>query len=173
MYWAANWDLHVEGYTCALQRDILYQGKMFVSENWICFHSKVFGRDTKVGSPPQLRLRSGPVPVVTCRCLRITRFPSPWTLWPSLKKPKLRCWCPTPSWSEWQAVRYRSFPTFHGKENEFYLFLLSFSTCLYPSCLETQPTNFWSQSVFIWRYFTKSWFYILVALLWYLALQIW
>lgn len=36
------------GYTCALQKDILYQGKMFVSDNWICFHSKVFGKDTKV-----------------------------------------------------------------------------------------------------------------------------
>lgn len=36
------------GYTCALQKDILYQGKMFISDNWICFHSKVFGRDTKV-----------------------------------------------------------------------------------------------------------------------------
>ncbi|XP_057675047.1 GRAM domain-containing protein 2B-like isoform X3 [Corythoichthys intestinalis] len=36
-----------QSYTCALQRDILYQGKMFVSPNWICFHSKVFGRDTK------------------------------------------------------------------------------------------------------------------------------
>lgn len=40
----------VTGYTCALQKDILYQGKMFVSDNWICFHSKVFGRDTKVCS---------------------------------------------------------------------------------------------------------------------------
>ncbi|KAI3362110.1 hypothetical protein L3Q82_012439, partial [Scortum barcoo] len=39
------------GYTCALQRDILYQGKMFVSDNWICFHSKVFGRDTKISIP--------------------------------------------------------------------------------------------------------------------------
>lgn len=37
-----------QSYTCALQRDILYQGKMFVSDNWICFHSKVFGRDTKI-----------------------------------------------------------------------------------------------------------------------------
>lgn len=36
------------GYTCAVQKDILYQGKMFVSDNWICFHSKVFGKDTKV-----------------------------------------------------------------------------------------------------------------------------
>lgn len=37
-----------QGYTCALQRDMLYQGKMFVSQNWICFHSKVFGKDIKV-----------------------------------------------------------------------------------------------------------------------------
>lgn len=37
-----------QSYTCALQRDILYQGKLFVSDNWICFHSKVFGRDTKI-----------------------------------------------------------------------------------------------------------------------------
>lgn len=37
------------GFTCALQKEILYQGKLFVSENWICFHSKVFGKDIKVG----------------------------------------------------------------------------------------------------------------------------
>lgn len=43
------------GYTCALQKDILYQGRMFVSDHWICFHSKVFGKDTKV--PVRLRLR--------------------------------------------------------------------------------------------------------------------
>lgn len=58
--WAANLDVCVKGYTCALQRDILYQGKMFVSDNWICFHSKVFGRDTKVRSLAQLRLGCGP-----------------------------------------------------------------------------------------------------------------
>ncbi|KAF1377798.1 hypothetical protein PFLUV_G00204480 [Perca fluviatilis] len=40
-------ELLKQSYTCALQRDILYQGKMFVSDNWVCFHSKVFGRDTK------------------------------------------------------------------------------------------------------------------------------
>lgn len=40
-----------QSYTCALQRDMLYQGKMFVSDNWICFHSKVFGRDTKISIP--------------------------------------------------------------------------------------------------------------------------
>ncbi|XP_067270692.1 GRAM domain-containing protein 2B isoform X3 [Pseudorasbora parva] len=40
-----------QSYTCALQKDILYQGRLFVSENWICFHSKVFGRDTKIAIP--------------------------------------------------------------------------------------------------------------------------
>ncbi|KAK2818692.1 hypothetical protein Q5P01_024253 [Channa striata] len=40
-----------QSYTCALQKDILYQGKMFVSDNWICFHSKVFGKDTKISIP--------------------------------------------------------------------------------------------------------------------------
>ncbi|XP_061116625.1 GRAM domain-containing protein 2B [Conger conger] len=40
-----------QSYTCALQKDILYQGKMFVSDNWICFHSKVFGKDTKIAVP--------------------------------------------------------------------------------------------------------------------------
>ncbi|XP_030624377.1 GRAM domain-containing protein 2B [Chanos chanos] len=38
-------------YTCALQKDILYQGRLFVSDNWICFHSKVFGRGTKIVIP--------------------------------------------------------------------------------------------------------------------------
>ncbi|XP_030629004.1 GRAM domain-containing protein 2B isoform X1 [Chanos chanos] len=40
-----------QSYTCALQKDILYQGRLFVTENWICFHSKVFGKDTKIAVP--------------------------------------------------------------------------------------------------------------------------
>ncbi|KAL0965358.1 hypothetical protein UPYG_G00280210 [Umbra pygmaea] len=44
-------ELLKQSYTCALQKDMLYQGKMFVSDNWICFHSKVFGRDTKIAIP--------------------------------------------------------------------------------------------------------------------------
>uniref|UniRef100_H2N1P7 GRAM domain-containing protein n=1 Tax=Oryzias latipes TaxID=8090 RepID=H2N1P7_ORYLA len=34
-------------YPCALQRDILLQGRLYLSENWICFHSNVF-RGTKI-----------------------------------------------------------------------------------------------------------------------------
>ncbi|XP_032424939.1 GRAM domain-containing protein 2B-like isoform X3 [Xiphophorus hellerii] len=44
-------ELLKQSYTCALQRDMLYQGKMFVSQNWICFHSKVFGKDIKISIP--------------------------------------------------------------------------------------------------------------------------
>ncbi|KAK9532300.1 hypothetical protein VZT92_009689 [Zoarces viviparus] len=44
-------ELLQQSYTCALLRDILYQGKMYVSDNWICFHSKVFGRDTQISIP--------------------------------------------------------------------------------------------------------------------------
>ncbi|XP_071340095.1 GRAM domain-containing protein 2B isoform X2 [Trachinotus anak] len=40
-----------QSYTCALQKDILYQGRMFLSDHWICFHSKVFGKDTKIVIP--------------------------------------------------------------------------------------------------------------------------
>ncbi|XP_045923434.1 protein Aster-C isoform X3 [Micropterus dolomieu] len=29
-------------YTCALQRDILLQGRLYISENWLCFYSNVF-----------------------------------------------------------------------------------------------------------------------------------
>lgn len=29
-------------YPCALQRDILLQGRLYLSENWLCFYSHVF-----------------------------------------------------------------------------------------------------------------------------------
>lgn len=40
-----------QNFTCALQKEIVYQGKLFISQNWICFHSKVFGKDTKITIP--------------------------------------------------------------------------------------------------------------------------
>ncbi|CAH2296073.1 GRAM domain-containing 3 [Pelobates cultripes] len=40
-----------ESFTCALQKEILYHGKLYISQNWICFHSKVFGKDTKIVIP--------------------------------------------------------------------------------------------------------------------------
>ncbi|TMS09525.1 GRAM domain-containing protein 2B [Larimichthys crocea] len=38
-------------FTCALQKEVLYHGKMYISENHICFHSSVLLKDTKVVIP--------------------------------------------------------------------------------------------------------------------------
>ncbi|KAM4557467.1 uncharacterized protein V3H82_017233 [Fundulus diaphanus] len=35
-------------FTCALQREVLYHGKLYVSENNMCFHSSVLLKETKV-----------------------------------------------------------------------------------------------------------------------------
>ncbi|KAM8839586.1 GRAM domain-containing protein 2A-like [Synchiropus picturatus] len=35
-------------FTCALQKEVLYQGKLFISENYVCFYSSVLLKDTKV-----------------------------------------------------------------------------------------------------------------------------
>uniref|UniRef100_A0A672I5N5 GRAM domain-containing protein 2B-like n=1 Tax=Salarias fasciatus TaxID=181472 RepID=A0A672I5N5_SALFA len=38
-------------FTCALQKEVLYHGRLFVSENHVCFHSSVLLKDTKVVIP--------------------------------------------------------------------------------------------------------------------------
>src|SRR4029434_6723815 len=35
-------------YSCALQKDILLQGRLYLSENWLCFYSNIFGWETTV-----------------------------------------------------------------------------------------------------------------------------
>ncbi|XP_022108805.1 GRAM domain-containing protein 2B-like isoform X2 [Acanthaster planci] len=42
----------VKSYPCALMRDILIQGRMFISANWICFYSNILiGHETKIAIP--------------------------------------------------------------------------------------------------------------------------
>ncbi|XP_041085857.1 GRAM domain-containing protein 2B-like isoform X2 [Polyodon spathula] len=41
----------INSFTCALQKEVLYQGKMYVSKNYICFYSSVLLRETKVMIP--------------------------------------------------------------------------------------------------------------------------
>uniref|UniRef100_UPI00358FA100 GRAM domain-containing protein 2A-like isoform X3 n=1 Tax=Myxine glutinosa TaxID=7769 RepID=UPI00358FA100 len=41
----------VDTFTCALQKDILYQGRLFVSKNWICFHANLFGKNVRISIP--------------------------------------------------------------------------------------------------------------------------
>jgi hypothetical protein len=36
-------------YGCALQKDILVQGRIYASENHLCFHANIFGWVTNVG----------------------------------------------------------------------------------------------------------------------------
>lgn len=38
-------------YACALQKDILLQGRLFLSESWICFHSNIFRWETTICLP--------------------------------------------------------------------------------------------------------------------------
>ncbi|XP_026094322.1 GRAM domain-containing protein 2A isoform X2 [Carassius auratus] len=35
-------------YSCALLRDILLQGRLYISPNWLCFYANLFGKDSKV-----------------------------------------------------------------------------------------------------------------------------
>ncbi|KAF4612364.1 hypothetical protein D9613_004350 [Agrocybe pediades] len=43
-------DYLIEDYGCALQREILIQGRIYISENHICFHANIFGWITDTGS---------------------------------------------------------------------------------------------------------------------------
>ena len=40
----------LQDYGCALQREILVQGRIYISENHICFHANIFGWVTDVRS---------------------------------------------------------------------------------------------------------------------------
>lgn len=43
-------------YSCALLRDILLQGRLYISRNWLCFYANLFGKDIKVGMTDGRRL---------------------------------------------------------------------------------------------------------------------
>lgn len=67
-------------YSCALQREILLQGRLYLSENWICFYSNIFLWETTVrgGAGVAGRRRCGGVDrapaALTSPCAH--RFPS-------------------------------------------------------------------------------------------------
>lgn len=48
--------------SCALQRDILIQGRLYISPNWLCFYANLFGKDIKVMWAPA---HPGPSGLVT------------------------------------------------------------------------------------------------------------
>lgn len=45
------WDSLAHAFTCSLQKEVLYHGKLFVSQNHVCFYSSVLLKDTKVVIP--------------------------------------------------------------------------------------------------------------------------
>lgn len=47
-------------YSCALQREILLQGRLYLSENWICFYSNIFRWETTVSRCGDMGSRRGP-----------------------------------------------------------------------------------------------------------------
>ncbi|XP_061781001.1 GRAM domain-containing protein 2A isoform X1 [Nerophis lumbriciformis] len=44
-------ELLMKVYSCALLRDILLQGRLYISRNWLCFYAHLFGKDIKVCIP--------------------------------------------------------------------------------------------------------------------------
>ncbi|XP_056595132.1 GRAM domain-containing protein 2A isoform X2 [Triplophysa dalaica] len=42
-----NEEILMKVYSCALLRDILLQGRLYISRNWLCFYANLFGKDIK------------------------------------------------------------------------------------------------------------------------------
>ncbi len=51
----------LDDFMCALQKRLLYQGRMFVFEHCICFHSNLFGHKKDKVIPLQVLLASAPI----------------------------------------------------------------------------------------------------------------
>ncbi|XP_030043656.1 GRAM domain-containing protein 2A [Microcaecilia unicolor] len=41
----------LKAYSCALRKEILIQGRLYISRNWLCFYANLFGKDIKVVIP--------------------------------------------------------------------------------------------------------------------------
>lgn len=39
---------HLLDYSCALQRDILIHGRLYVTQSWLCFYANIFSWETLV-----------------------------------------------------------------------------------------------------------------------------
>jgi len=43
----------IDDYSCALQRDILIHGRLYVTQNWLCFYANIFSWETLLTIPFQ------------------------------------------------------------------------------------------------------------------------
>jgi hypothetical protein len=41
----------IDDYSCALQRDILVHGRLYVTQNWLCFYANIFTWETLLTIP--------------------------------------------------------------------------------------------------------------------------
>lgn len=62
--------------SCALQRDILIQGRLYISPNWLCFYANLFGKDIKVMWAPAHTDPSGLVTAAYLLHPNITKIPN-------------------------------------------------------------------------------------------------
>ena len=101
-------------YSCALCREILLHGRMFVSQNWICFHSNIFTYETQVSRDLSLEFwgREGGREGEMCQTKLVhlsetcyakkTKYVLPWVTDPS-QKLKLKTYSQKNNkfWSDW------------------------------------------------------------------------
>jgi hypothetical protein len=48
VYWYRLWTFSITDYSCALQKEILVQGRMYITQNWVCFYANIFTWETLV-----------------------------------------------------------------------------------------------------------------------------
>lgn len=42
----SQWFTYISDYSCALYRDLLIQGRLYISQNYVCFHANILGWET-------------------------------------------------------------------------------------------------------------------------------
>ena len=49
-HWYTMYDFSLSDFSCALSREILLQGRIYISQGWFCFYSNIFGWETQVST---------------------------------------------------------------------------------------------------------------------------
>lgn len=57
-------------YSCALQKDILVHGRLYASQNYLCFYANIFRWETSVSQKDMLLFIYLSVYIHTCKCVR-------------------------------------------------------------------------------------------------------
>ena len=100
----------LDDFMCALQKRLLYQGRMFVFEHYVCFHSNLFGHKKDKVIPLQVPLASAPsLTPLGSRAFSMAPFLQHRTAVPSvLHDITAFCWCSGTRCCTSHALRCRS-----------------------------------------------------------------